>query len=55
VGPAVKGAAIDLIRARVLRAAYPPGYVPKRPTWIMPAQPDLAPWIVDLAAFLQTP
>jgi mono/diheme cytochrome c family protein len=55
VGPAVKGSAIDLVRARVLRAAYPPGYVPKRPTRIMPAQPDLAPWIVDLAAFLRTP
>jgi len=55
VGPAVRGAAIDLVRARVLRAAYPPGHVPKRPTRIMPAQPDLAPWIVDLAAFLSTP
>jgi mono/diheme cytochrome c family protein len=53
VGPAVKGSAIDLVRARVLRAAYPPGYVPKRPTRIMPAQPDLAPWIADLAAFLR--
>jgi mono/diheme cytochrome c family protein len=55
VGPAVKGAPLDLVRARVLRAAYPPGYVPKRPTRIMPPQPDLAPWIADLAAFLRTP
>lgn len=53
VGPAVKGATTDLVRARVLWAAYPPGYVPKRPTRIMPPQPDLAQWIADLAAFLQ--
>lgn len=54
VGPAVKGAPIDLVRARVLWAAYPAGYLPKRPTRIMPAQPDLAPLIIDLAAFLRT-
>jgi mono/diheme cytochrome c family protein len=53
VGPAVKGAPIDLVRARVLWAAYPSGYVPKRRTRIMPAQPDLLPWIADLAAFLR--
>jgi mono/diheme cytochrome c family protein len=53
VGPAVQGSSMDLVRARVLRAAYPPGYVPKRPTRIMPPQPDLAPWIADLAAFLR--
>jgi mono/diheme cytochrome c family protein len=55
VGPAVKGATLDLVRARVLRAAYPSSYVPKRPTRIMPPQPDLAPWIADLAAFLGKP
>lgn len=53
VGPAVKGASIDLVRARVLWAAYPSGYVPKRSTRIMPAQPDLIPWVADVAAFLE--
>jgi mono/diheme cytochrome c family protein len=53
VGPAIKGSSMALVRARVLQAAYPPGYVPKRPTRIMPPQPDLAPWIADLAAFLR--
>jgi mono/diheme cytochrome c family protein len=53
VGPALNGASIDLVRARVLWATYPSGYVPKRPTRIMRAQPDLVPWIADLAAFLR--
>jgi mono/diheme cytochrome c family protein len=53
LGPAVKGSSRELLEARVLRASYPPGYVPKRPSTIMPAQPHLEPDIPDLAAFLR--
>jgi mono/diheme cytochrome c family protein len=52
VGPAVKGASLELVRSRVLWAAYPPGYAPKRGTRIMPPQPDLAARINDLAVYL---
>jgi mono/diheme cytochrome c family protein len=52
VGPAIKGSSPELVRTRVLWAAYPPGYAPKRPTRFMPPQPDLAARINDLAAYL---
>jgi len=55
VGPAIKGSSRELIEARVLRAAYPPGHTPKRKTAAMPAQPYLEPSIPDLAAFLNPP
>jgi mono/diheme cytochrome c family protein len=52
VGPAVKGSSRELIEARLLRAAYPAGYTPKRATKAMPAYPHLAHHIDDLVAFL---
>ena len=52
LGPAVKGASRELVEARVVRAEYPPDYAPKRPSKIMPARPDLAPSVPDLAAYL---
>ncbi|MFQ5698039.1 MAG: c-type cytochrome [Myxococcota bacterium] len=52
VGPAIAGSPLELIRTRVLEAAYPPGYTPKRDSHLMPAQPHLAPHIEELAAFL---
>ena len=52
VGPAVKGSSQELLEARILRASYPPGYSPKRPTSLMPSQPKVASKIPDLAAFL---
>lgn len=55
VGPAIKGAARELIEARILRASYPPGYKPKRNTAAMPAQPYLESSIPDLVAFLNQP
>ena len=51
-GPEIAGASRELIEARVLRAAYPPGYTPKRPTKAMVALPYLTAQIDDLAAFL---
>jgi mono/diheme cytochrome c family protein len=55
VGPAIKGASKELIAARILKAEYPPGYAPKRVTHLMPAQPQLANSVDDLAAFLNAP
>ena len=53
LGPAIKGASQELLEAKVLRAAYPPSYTPKRRTSLMLPQPKLAPKIPDLAAFLR--
>jgi mono/diheme cytochrome c family protein len=53
VGPAVKGASGELLEAKILRGTYPPGYPPKRPTAVMPPQPQLAPEIDALAAYLK--
>ncbi len=53
IGPAVKGSSKELIEARVMRAAYPPGYTPKRRTSAMPPYPYLKSAIPDLAAFLR--
>jgi mono/diheme cytochrome c family protein len=53
VGPAVKGSALELLEARVLRAAYPAGYKPKRSSTVMPPRPDLASSLPDLAAYLR--
>ena len=53
IGPAVKGASKELLDARVVHAAYPPGYKPKRPTSVMPPQPQVAGDIPALAAYLK--
>jgi mono/diheme cytochrome c family protein len=53
VGPAVKGASRELLEAKIVRGSYPPGYTPKRPTAVMPPQPQLAPQIDALAAYLK--
>jgi mono/diheme cytochrome c family protein len=53
LGPPVKGSSPELLEARVLRGAYPPGYTPKRSTAVMPPQPGLAPEIPALAAYLR--
>jgi mono/diheme cytochrome c family protein len=52
MGPAVAGASLELLEARVLRAEYPPGYTPKRDSRLMPAQPFLKAEIPALAAYL---
>ena len=53
IGPAVKGSSQALVEARLLRGGYPPGYTPKRDSKVMPARPDLARSVADLAAFLR--
>ena len=50
--PALTGSSRELLQARILRAAYPPGYKPKKPTKTMPPFPYLKPHIDDIYAFL---
>ena len=52
LGPALAGSSLALVEARVLRAEYPPGYTPKRPSQLMPAQPYLKTDVPNLAAYL---
>jgi mono/diheme cytochrome c family protein len=51
-GPPIAGSSRQLVEARVLHAAYPPGYAPKRATHAMVALPHLASEIENLTAFL---
>jgi len=52
MGPAVAGAPLELLEARVLRGAYPDGYTPRRETALMVALPYLQGEIPALAAYL---
>ncbi len=51
-GPPIAGSSRELVAARVLHLAYPPGYTPKRNTHAMRAIPTLAPEIGNIVAFL---
>ena len=53
IGPAVKGSSRELLEAKVLRGAYPPGYTPKRSTKVMVPMPALAGEIGALADYLR--
>jgi mono/diheme cytochrome c family protein len=53
VGPEIKGSSRELLEAKVLRGAYPPGHKPKRPTAVMPPQAQLSGDIPALAAYLK--
>jgi mono/diheme cytochrome c family protein len=53
LGPPIKGSSPELLEAKVLRGAYPPGYAPKRPTAVMSPQPQLVPEVPALAAYLR--
>ncbi|HVC43232.1 MAG TPA: hypothetical protein VND20_00325 [Candidatus Binataceae bacterium] len=52
LGPAIAGAPRALIEARVLHAAYPPGYIPRRHSHTMRALPWLDGHIGELTAYL---
>jgi mono/diheme cytochrome c family protein len=52
IGPALKGSPPELVKTRVLRTAYPPGYTPKRNTKVMPTFPFLESEIKYLAEYL---
>ena len=53
VGPEIKGSSRELLEAKVLKGTYPSGYKPKRPTSVMPPQPQAAGDIPALAAYLE--
>ena len=52
VGPALQGASLELLQARVMSASYPKDYKPKRSTHIMAALPYLKGEIPALHAYL---
>jgi mono/diheme cytochrome c family protein len=53
VGPELRGSSRELLEAKLLRGTYPSGYAPKRPTSVMPPQPQVAADIPALAAYLK--
>jgi len=53
LGPPLKGSSRELLEAKLLHGTYPPGYRPKRPTAVMPLQPQMASETGALAAFLK--
>lgn len=53
MGPAIAGASLELLQAKVLRNEYPPGYTPKRETRAMVALPHLEDELPALAAYLE--
>lgn len=52
IGPDIWGSSRELIEARILRAAYPAGYKPKRSSHAMAALPHLKNDIDALTAYL---
>ncbi len=51
-GPPVARSSRELLEARVLRAEYPPGYVPKQAGNTMQALTYVQPHLADIEAFL---
>jgi mono/diheme cytochrome c family protein len=54
LGPDVYGSSKELLEARILKGAYPPGYTPKRETHVMAALPHLKGEIDALFAYLNS-
>ena len=52
VGPEVFGSSKELLEARILRAQYPPGYLPKRKTHLMAPLPHLKTAIDSIFIYL---
>ena len=52
IGPDIAGSSLELVTARVLHKAYPPGYKPKRTSALMPPLPFLKKEIPALHAYL---
>jgi mono/diheme cytochrome c family protein len=53
VGPELKGASREVVESKVVRGNYPPDYQPKRPTAVMPPQPQLSGDVDALATYLK--
>ncbi len=54
IGPDVAWSSLELITARVVHQSYPPGYIPKRKSGLMPALPFLEKDIPALHAYLNS-
>ncbi len=54
VGPAIAGASLELLQAKVLRNEYPAGYTPKRDTKAMVPFPHVEPDLAAIHAYLAT-
>lgn len=54
IGPEIAGSGLELITARVLHQAYPPGYKPKRTSRLMAPLPFLANDLPALHAYLNS-
>ena len=54
IGPAIAGASVELVHAKVVHGKYPPGYTPKRGSQQMPPLPYLEDHVPAIAAYLQT-
>ena len=52
LGPAIKDASLELLKARVIHGTYPPGYTPKRATKIMVKLPLTEADVEAIHAFL---
>ena len=52
LGPALAGASLEVIQAKVMRGEYPKGYTPKRDTGTMPRFQYLEPELGAIAAYL---
>ncbi len=55
LGPSLKGSALELVQARVMRGEYPPGYTPKRTTKIMVKLPLTEEDVGKIHKFLNAP
>ena len=53
IGPAIAGSSEQLLRLKLAKGAYPPGYPPKRASKLMPNFAYLEEYAGDIAAFLQ--
>ncbi len=53
LGPPIKGTTRELLEAKVVHGAYPPGYTPKRTSKLMPPLPAVAPDVAALAEYLR--
>jgi mono/diheme cytochrome c family protein len=54
LGPAVAGASLELLEARVILGEYPEGYAPRRDTRVMVPMPHLKAKLPELAAYLDS-
>lgn len=52
IGPDVQGSSLELLKARILKAEYPPGYKPKRATKAMVPIPQTEKDIEAIHAYL---